>query len=393
MLKNKRKIGYFTLANISPSETFIVDLINGLARDPEVDLTLITGQNQKNIFETEIKIINVNYYKEVSFISKLTDKFIGFLGARGLEYRWAYKIKRITKKLKKEKLPDFDIAYVEYASNAILLRQYFEEFDIPFVLHVHGFDVTSRIKDQFYLKNLKKVFNLTKNIITPSLHIKRYLNILGCSASKIKAVYPFMVLENVQPLNWKNRYEMNPNITFLGRLTAKKNPIALILAFELVLKKRPEIVLNILGDGELMKICKLKVKDLGIEKNVCFHGVVNRQKGFEILNKSWVYTQHSVTALSGDQEGFPVSLAEAALHGLPIVSTIHSGITENVIDGVTGFVVQEYDYINMADRILYLLDNPEKAKEMGRKGREHIINLCKEPNRVSTIKKILFNNI
>ncbi|MDB4274063.1 glycosyltransferase family 4 protein, partial [Algibacter sp.] len=345
----------------------------------------------KNIFESNLKIINVNYYKKINFISKLTDKFMMFFGSRAQDLRRAQQIKRTTKKLKKEKLPVFDIAYVEYASNAIMLMQYFKEFDIPFVVHVHGYDVTSRIKDDFYLKNLKKVFALTKNIITPSLHLKRYLILLGCPALKIKVVYPFIILEDVQPLNWKHRYELKPNITFLGRLTAKKNPIALILAFALVLKKRPEIVMNILGNGELMEACKLKVKDLGIDKSVCFHGVINRQKGFEILNNSWVYTQHSVTALSGDQEGFPVSLAEAALHGLPIVSTIHSGITENVIDGVTGFVVQEYDYVKMADKILYLIENPKKAQEMGDKGREHIIDLCKEPNRISSIKKILFH--
>ena len=139
----------------------------------------------------------------------------------------------------------------------------------------------------------------------------------------------------------------------------------------------------------MFNAAKLKASELGVANNVIFHGVVDRKKGFSLLNQANIYVQHSVTALSGDQEGFPVSLAEAALHALPIVSTIHSGITENVIDGVTGFTVQEYNYVEMASKISFLLDNASISEEMGQKGRENIINLCQEPNRFFKIKEIL----
>ena len=100
--------------------------------------------------------------------------------------------------------------------------------------------------------------------------------------------------------------------------------------------------------------------------------------------------QHSVTATTGDQEGFPVSLAEAAAHGLPIVSTIHSGITENVINGETGYLVQEYDYETMAEKIICLINDPALAQKLGMNGRKHILELCKPGLRTEKIKTLLY---
>ena len=118
-------------------------------------------------------------------------------------------------------------------------------------------------------------------------------------------------------------------------------------------------------------------------------GVLNREESFPIMNKHWVYAQHSVTGPNGDTEGFAISLAEAALHGLPVVSTVHNGITENVLDGVTGFLVPEHDYEAMAEKIIYLIQNPDKAEYMGKAGKQHIMKICEPGRRIELIKDLL----
>ena len=82
--------------------------------------------------------------------------------------------------------------------------------------------------------------------------------------------------------------------------------------------------------------------------------------------------QHSVTDANGDQEGQPVSLVEAAATGLPIVSTRHSGIPDVVLDGRSGFVVDEHDVAAMGDRIARLALDLALRVEMGAAGQEHI---------------------
>jgi len=67
-----------------------------------------------------------------------------------------------------------------------------------------------------------------------------------------------------------------------------------------------------------------------------------------------------------------MSVLEAGASGLPIVSTRHGGIQEVVIDGETGFLVQEGDVEGMADRMIRLAKDPDLAARLGRAARKRI---------------------
>ena len=383
------KVGYFTHTNISPSETFIYDLVKGLYIEKDIDLTFVTGQKNKPLVDFNLKSVASGYSEKNKALSFKAYKMGQVFGGRGYFFKSEVQSKSAYRILKKHNLDDFDVAYVEYATSGVLLMEFFKQKNIPCVLHVHGYDVTAARNDPEFSSNLLELYRYCSYIITPSEHLKRLIILQGCEAEKIEVIYPFEVSGLINPEKWKNRFKSRPSITFLGRLTQKKNPIALLYAFSLVLKEYQDVHLNILGDGDLLSACKIKAKGLGIEKNVFFHGVVDRTKAFDFLNNSWVYAQHSVTSISGDQEGFPVSLAEAAAHALPLVSTIHSGITENIIEGKTGFLIQEYDFQTMAEKLLYLIKNPDSAEKMGKAGREHILKLCASGTRIEKIKELL----
>jgi colanic acid/amylovoran biosynthesis glycosyltransferase len=78
----------------------------------------------------------------------------------------------------------------------------------------------------------------------------------------------------------------------------------------------------------------------------------------------------SVTATDGDQEGIPVSLMEAQAGGLPVLSTVHSGIPELVADGKSGFLVPERNVEALASRLTYLCEHPNSWLHMGQEGRK-----------------------
>jgi len=69
-------------------------------------------------------------------------------------------------------------------------------------------------------------------------------------------------------------------------------------------------------------------------------------------------------------EGHPWVIIEAMAAGLPIISTDQGAITESVIDGVNGFIVEKNNPQQIAEKILYLLENPEIRQRMGRASRE-----------------------
>jgi glycosyltransferase involved in cell wall biosynthesis len=91
-----------------------------------------------------------------------------------------------------------------------------------------------------------------------------------------------------------------------------------------------------------------------------------------LLLGAHVFLQHSVTAQDGNTEGWPVGIAEACATGLPVVSTQHAGIPEQIIHGKTGFLVPEHDIERMGKHMLQLSQNLALCRSMGHAGRVHM---------------------
>ena len=380
------KIGYFSHTTINPSETFIFDLFTGLKeKNPEV--TFYSGKSSGKSILSDV--IYTGYAEEGLNLSFLAYKLGQIQRGNGLKYKNALQNKFSYNALKKhvKELPD--VAYIDYATSATLLISFLSEHEIPFIVHVHGYDITSATNDPVYLANALEVFQKAHFVIAASHYIRKLLIMLGCPEAKIKVIRYGVNMEGINPLSWKERIKNSKNIIFLGRLTAKKNPIALLHAFKLVRETVPGSKLTIIGDGELHEMVKNRVKNLNLNSSVSLLGVLNRDDSFPILNQHWVYAQHSVTAPTGDQEGFAISLAEAAAHELPVVSTFHNGIPENVLDGETGLLVKEFDYEDMAEKIIFLLRNPDAAEAMGKAGRKHIGVLCNPQKRIGNVLELL----
>jgi len=382
------KLGYFH-RYIFASETFIYDLVNALSIDPDIDLFYISGQKEIKV-DFKLNIFPNGFEQKFNNIDTLLYNFGQVFGRNGSFLKYNFRNKVAKNILNKAKIPKLDVAYVEYATKAVILMDYFTEKKIPFIVHIHGFDVTCSLIDEVYKKQLFILFEKAFCIIVPSNHIKRLLITLGCEPEKIKVIYPITQLNTITPESWDERLKFKPTVTFLGRLAQKKNPIALVHAFQLVSQSFRDANFTIIGDGPLKQEVIDRINKLNLNDKILLTGALDRNEAFKYLNKSWVYAQHCVSSFSGDQEGFPVSMAEAAAHALPMVSTIHSGITENIIDGETGFLVQEYDFEKMAEKIIYLLKNPYIAKKMGENGRKNILDLCERNNRTQKIKELMF---
>src|SRR5690606_21007136 len=148
---------------------------------------------------------------------------------------------------------------------------------------------TARAKDFYYLKELKILFQKADAFITASNYMKRRLILLGCEENKIHVINYGIPHNDILPLSWNERIKYVPSIVFLGRLTDKKNPIALIHAFKIVKYRIPEATLSIIGNGPLYGEVKQTIDKLNLAGSVTLHGALPREQSFPILNKSWVY--------------------------------------------------------------------------------------------------------
>ena len=383
------KLGYFTQVLFGVSETFIYDLVLALNNDKNIDFTYISKHEKSLKAEFNINNLVVNYsHKYVSWLIRWY-KLNELLGRNGSRAKMNLKKWLALKELNKKIIKKFDVAFIEFADTAILLMDYLEQQKTPFIVHVHGHDITSSLNDKAYKEEMMVLFEKAVFFIAASEYMKRRLILLGCDENKIKVIRLGIDSKHIETTPWSEKIKLPPSIIFLGRLTAIKNPVALLYAFYKVKQEIPEATLSIIGDGEMKTAVLNTITKLGLSNTVTLYGALPREKSFPILKSHWIYAQHSVTSLRGDTEGFAISLAEAALHELPVVSTIHNGITENVIDGKTGFLVPEFNYEAMADKLIYLIKNPIVAEEMGKAGKKHILNLCNPTTRIEVIKSLI----
>jgi L-malate glycosyltransferase len=123
----------------------------------------------------------------------------------------------------------------------------------------------------------------------------------------------------------------------------------------------PDSAFILAGEGELTESLRLLSRDLGIQESTVFLGRFDQVA--ELLSVS------DVCVLSSKAEGFSNSILEYMAAARPVVVTDVGGAREAVVENETGFIVPSGDFDAMANRIIFLLSNPERARAMGRKGK------------------------
>jgi glycosyltransferase involved in cell wall biosynthesis len=157
-----------------------------------------------------------------------------------------------------------------------------------------------------------------------------------------------------------------PAIGYVGRLVPRKGLVYLIEAMAGVTAALPEACLVIAGGGDQEAWLRARADALGLGPAVRFLGV--RRDVATVLAGLDVFVLPSA-----ERELFGSSLLEAALVGLPTIGSRLDGIPEALVDGETGLLVEPRDPAALARAILGVLRDPERARAMGRRGRERVL--------------------
>ncbi len=158
----------------------------------------------------------------------------------------------------------------------------------------------------------------------------------------------------------------------VGRLVQKKGHRYAIEAVADLIAAGRDIEYTIAGDGPLRPDLEQLVNKHNLRDRVKFLGAVDQEQVRELYRKSDIFILSSITADDGDMEGVPVVLMEAMACGLPVVSTRHSGIDELVTDGMSGLLTPEKAVSALAEKMLYLLDNPHSSHGLARAARQRV---------------------
>jgi len=153
----------------------------------------------------------------------------------------------------------------------------------------------------------------------------------------------------------------DPLVGVVGRLVEDKGQDDLLRAVPVVLKRRPETRFLLVGTGSRERYLKDLAASLGLTRAVRFLGF--RDDVPEITAALNVSVLPSI-----DCDASSAVLKEALACGVPAVATSIGGAAEILEDGRTGLIVPPRDPARLAAAILTLLDDPERARDMGRLG-------------------------
>jgi len=149
----------------------------------------------------------------------------------------------------------------------------------------------------------------------------------------------------------------------ISRFVSGKGQKELLDAAQLVVREYPGVIFLMVGDGETIYDLKQQVERLKLSDNVIFTGW--RNDITEFLSISDIFVHCPTTSI----EGLGIANLEAMAMGKPSVVSANGGLTDAVIDGITGFVVPPGDIKKTSEAILTLLNNEELAKQLGENGR------------------------
>lgn len=219
----------------------------------------------------------------------------------------------------------------------------------------HG-ALLNQIDDNDVTGMRKLILRLANKTVVLTLKSKQdYERMFRISDKRITYIYNWI---NDSMIDTARVYDIESKIIVTaGRFTREKGYDLLLKVAKLVLGENKEWSWHLYGDGPMESVIRKEINNLGLEKSVIL-------KGFS-PNMKTVYEKFAIYVFPSYHEGVLLVLLEAKAYKLPSVSfDIITGPNEIIEDEINGFLIKPYDIEQMAEKLNYLINNPDYRKKM-----------------------------
>ncbi|WP_439481063.1 glycosyltransferase [Cyclobacterium plantarum] len=237
------------------------------------------------------------------------------------------------------------------------------------VVTFHGYDV-----ELLYSKNRSDIpilNGIASYFIANSEFTKNRLIALGLESKMIKVIFNGIDVSK-EVLVPKNLRQEPIRLLSIGRLVEVKGHLFALKSIQELKRNGFKISYTIIGDGIEYENLSSYVNSNGLENNVIFLGQKTQNEIFNQLNLNDIFLFPSTIDSNGRKEGFGVASLEAQLFGLPVIGFDVGGFPETLKDSVTGFIVPDKDYKQMARKIKELVETPDLYKKMSKEAHLHV---------------------
>jgi len=323
--------------NVGGTATYLANLINGLEK-LGVENLLVMGKVPKG--EAEDSVISSLQHHRIESLS------------RELHFRSDRRARREIERVIENYEPDLIHTHTFKAGFLIRLKKR----EIPVIHSFHG----HHLYDPEFGFIKRNILNIVERLLAP--RTARFVTIgkkvrdelleVGIGrAEQYRSIAPGIApLELVDEVSVRGRFGLSQDeilVLWLGRFTEVKRPDRVIEIAHLL----PKIRFVMAGGGELLD--KVKANS---PSNVTF-------LGFQDKNEMWSIAD--IALCTSDSEGMPLSLIEAQMAGVPLVSTDVGSVSEILEDGITGYLASK-ESADLAAKIEKVLLDLESGAKMGK---------------------------
>ncbi|MDN5305288.1 MAG: hypothetical protein PWP46_2175 [Fusobacteriaceae bacterium] len=372
-MKKILHISTYYLPNYGGVEQVAYDIVSGLKDEYE----------QKVICFNHEKINKIDIYDGVE-INRIG--YIKKIASQAISFNYFFILKKIIKEFNP------DIIYIHLPNPLITL--YLLGCNLKnkkLILHWHSDIIDQKFLKKLYIpiqnmiiKRADLIFVTSPDYKKESEDLKKYLN-------KIRVI-PNIVNEEKLKLNSENlknikiikeKYKNKKILFFLGRHVPYKGLEYLIEAADFISDKA---IILIGGQGPLTEKLKERSKD---KKNIDFLGRLSNEEVKEYLYSAYLFLFPSITK----NEAFGVALAEALYCGVPAVGFEIKGSGVNWVnkDGYTGYMVENRNIKEYANKINNLIENEELREEMAQNAKQWVRENFLKENMLKDLKIELEN--
>lgn len=285
----------------------------------------------------------------------------------------------------------YDLCYLAITCHGIGFLK-----DMPFVLlckmfgrkviiHQHNKGMSNYVNRFPYKQLLPLVYKNTKVIL---LSERLYSDIEQVVRREQVMICPNGIPSVLDNENIQEKSEGSPHLLYLSNLIISKGVYVLLDACKILKENGREFVCDFVG-GETKEVTKESfekaVIERGLEDVVRYHGPQYGSQKEKFWNKSDIF----VFPTFYHNECFPLVLLEAMQHGLACVSTNEGGIPDMIEDGKTGLICERNNPIDLANKIMKILEDRSIATTMGQLSKERFNEMYALPIFEKQIKQCL----
>lgn len=328
-----------------------------------IEVYVVTAYKD-NILEEEI--MNGVFVYRVKPLNERDESFLSWIG--GLNLSMAMKGIELAEKIK------FDLVHVhDWLSGAcgIALK---ECLSVPLLTTIHATEhgrnggIYNEMQRFIHEKEKQLTLESDQLIVCSEYMLKEILSLFNIGQEKM-VIIPNGIEPNVNFVHSKMLFPewKGKSIIFsIGRMVQEKGFETMIQAASLVKKQELNLHFIVAGKGPMLERYRSRIKREDLEEQISFIGYISEEE------KNAYLLQSEMTVFPSLYEPFGIVALESMNLGRPTIVSNIGGLRGIVQHMKTGLLIVPGDAENLLEQINYLLLNPQKAKEIGSKGKQMV---------------------